>query len=1179
MQSSAEARALRIAFSLVFASLCCRPALGQDAVNADATRRANLPRLAFNRMGHVASIRALTFDPDGEFLYSGGTDKAVHVWRVPKAGDDEELKLIASVRPNHTPNGGLINFVVRIPRGSPDAKACDLAVGGEGFLGLRGDFQIFRSKPDIASLSFALAQHVIHDGPGIGAVETDCAKIERQFQEYKGHYQVLTGARLSPQGKYLMTHQRYVAADYCKPDDRLIVWKVPDGDGKYEHHLTVDEELNIVAGDFSNEETIFYVTNNGNDNGNDTFEIHRQENKPGGIAKSWKIPWPEPIKDIVVSASRNKIRIFDRRGAVLDYNADDCTRVDQFGNLSQGTRVCLAVATSPDMDLVALSLRHANMYLSDVMVIDTTRQRPTRVYRAAGYVESLAFHPDGKRLAIGGGPANDVVLLDIDRLPAENAADAIVIRLPSRERAASGSTIWAVGFESHDQERAFPRLVFSHDLIVQGRPAPEWLRFDTQRRRLEKADNAPDQIKFKEFEGWKFSPTLDGNSRPFVTDPQGNPVPLDNVPLTVDGTLVYGRLNEWTFIPPNVQANHPSLSIATCFEGGQIVVHRLPEGTRTHELVDHQSGVRSLAVSKDGRWLLSGSSDQSMRLWPLAGIDQLRDLGLTLRQENAQYFVQSVRARSAADREFQLRPNDRIESVTFQSRNAGQPPEHVLTDLKLLDETVTKMGAGDGIKMAYFRDGVRIESILSRLFEKPALGFFPSVKRDWVLWTPEGYYDTSVLGDENLLGWHRNRVVVRNDAFPELDQDAAFYPISRYESQLRKKELIDSILFSADPAQAFPAVQVDNPPRILVSRTDAPNRPPVILDNDGAADLGAINQTELKVEVFPDDGHTLVGEVVVRQDGRKLPPEIVLPGGSPRLEFRRKVELASLTSDFSVEARDESGARAVRSFSLSWTPPEPKVVRRPRLVLRAIGVSDFDRLDSSGGDIPYADADAVAITDGIDGRVQREKAFVDDRIDVESLTEKDATHSNLRHAFESLLAMRDQQELAQGDTVVVTLVSHLLANKMLLSVDADGSDESALDVSFVRYALASLADTGCRVLLILNGYHNEKVFGQSSNFMEFVRALGRDGVFVLFADENEKSVVNDGNHCLSSAIVRVCETETNFSELSVDDFAAKVGKIAEVLSGRRNYPRLRVPDTLGARVERVRIFRAEGAAK
>jgi hypothetical protein len=264
---------------------------------------------------------------------------------------------------------------------------------------------------------------------------------------------------------------------------------------------------------------------------------------------------------------------------------------------------------------------------------------------------------------------------------------------------------------------------------------------------------------------------------------------------------------------------------------------------------------------------------------------------------------------------------------------------------------------------------------------------------------------------------------------------------------------------------------------------------------------------------------------------------------------------------------------------LSWSPPEPKIARRPRLILRAIGVSDFDRLDPSGGDIPYADSDAVAITDGIEGRVQREKSFVDDRIDVEVVTDKDATQSNLRHAFESLLAMKDRQELAQGDTVVVTLVSHLLANKMLLSVDADGSDESALDVSFVRYALASLADTGCRVLLILNGYHNEKVFGQSSNFMEFVRALGRDGVFVLFADENEKSVVNDRNHCLTSAIVRVCETETNFSELSVDDFAAKVGKIAEVLSGRRNYPRLRVPDTLGARVERVRIFRAEGAAK
>src|SRR5262249_62319748 len=39
---------------------------------------------------------------------------------------------------------------------------------------------------------------------------------------------------------------------------------------------------------------------------------------------------------------------------------------------------------------------------------------------------------------------------------------------------------------------------------------------------------------------------------------------------------------------------------------------------------------------------------------------------------------------------------------------------------------------------------------------EPLLSLFIAEDGDWVLWTPQGYYDAS-LGGDRLIGWHINR--------------------------------------------------------------------------------------------------------------------------------------------------------------------------------------------------------------------------------------------------------------------------------------------------------------------------------------------------------------------------------------------------------------------------------------
>ena len=78
---------------------------------------------------------------------------------------------------------------------------------------------------------------------------------------------------------------------------------------------------------------------------------------------------------------------------------------------------------------------------------------------------------------------------------------------------------------------------------------------------------------------------------------------------------------------------------------------------------------------------------------------------------------------------------------------------------------------------------------------------------------PEGYYHSSIAGDRELLGWHVNKE-------RDVATTTAFYPMSRYEAQLRKGEVIDGLLSSADVVAALTVAQgptaVVPPPSIRI---------------------------------------------------------------------------------------------------------------------------------------------------------------------------------------------------------------------------------------------------------------------------------------------------------------------------------------------------------------------------
>ena len=87
---------------------------------------------------------------------------------------------------------------------------------------------------------------------------------------------------------------------------------------------------------------------------------------------------------------------------------------------------------------------------------------------------------------------------------------------------------------------------------------------------------------------------------------------------------------------------------------------------------------------------------------------------------------------------------------------------------------------GDGtIRWHRAEDGAELLALFIHLPEGP------DGPREWILFTPEGYYDASSPAAEKLIGWHLNRGP---------DEAADFYPVDTFASVYKNPARIDAAL-------------------------------------------------------------------------------------------------------------------------------------------------------------------------------------------------------------------------------------------------------------------------------------------------------------------------------------------------------------------------------------------------
>jgi hypothetical protein len=291
------------------------------------------------------------------------------------------------------------------------------------------------------------------------------------------------------------------------------------------------------------------------------------------------------------------------------------------------------------------------------------------------------------------------------------------------------------------------------------------------------------------------------------------------------------------------------------------------------------------------------------------------------------------------------------------------------------------------------------------------LALFVNAKtREWVVWTPQGYYASSLNGDQ-MVGWHLNK---------GWDQAAEFVTAARLKKHLYRPDIVKRAFELADADAAVREAGLfgfkladlasHTPPEFRIvdpgNKTHADNSPVAVRLELGASD-DPVTGFDLKV------------------NGRQVTPRNVrdLPNPTKDAELLTiNVPMEKGENHIQVTAHNSVG-ETVQDLVI-YLDRQGVLDKKGRLFILAVGVDKYYHLPPTCGmfrsqscDLHYAAADARLMVDTLTKKAGPLHTEVISRLLVTN-GDTPPTKANIENA---LLAFRDAR---QEDTVILFIASH-----------------------------------------------------------------------------------------------------------------------------------------------------------
>jgi hypothetical protein len=391
--------------------------------------------------------------------------------------------------------------------------------------------------------------------------------------------------------------------------------------------------------------------------------------------------------------------------------------------------------------------------------------------------------------------------------------------------------------------------------------------------------------------------------------------------------------------------------------------------------------------------------------------------------------------------------------------------------------------------------------------------------RDWVAWTPEGYY-AATPGGERVMGFTVDH---------GLDRETSFVPAERFRKVLYRPDVIKLVLEKRSVEEALKVANAALPKENVPAPT-----------GDEVADLGkllpptvkltVVDKTKLpvvklRVEAVAGAKEQPIKALRLLVDGRPLPDRQGLAeykDGKQKEDIPWTVKLPPGPHQLAVLARSADTSAISNEEEVNCT--EAKDL--PVLHVLAIGVNKYKEPKL---DLNCAENDARGIARAFEKGCKGE---LFGKVSPTILIDKQASRQAILDAIKDLRS-NEKTKVKDNDLLVVFFAGHGVTKKnqfFLLTHEAvlDDLENKALSGAKLREALGAFP---CQVLLIMDACHAGAFGGTGKLTLKEFKPAGDDaarsltdsevGVAVMCAAMgNERSEERGGNGLFTRALMK-----------------------------------------------------------
>jgi len=781
-----------------------------------------------------------------------------------------------------------------------------------------------------------------------------------------------------------------------------------------------------------------------------------------------------------------------------------------------GSRLALGVATA----LAGPAPRYFMEGNDDILLYEeltaATLPKPKTIPHS-GRAEALAFHPNGGRLAVAGGDADEVRLLDLSR-PEKPLS---VVR-------GRGRHLEGVNLSVDGNVLGIQAGRNAGSLDPNNRAEGAWTRFNLARF-TPTADMTVKWVGVRTTDGgWSIVP--DEESR-FVWYAETK---------RADGSTVRLRLGLdrdvdqaptcFTFVPtpegkrPRVLVGHYygcslfELDPARVWKNPRTGVDELP---RSKLFIGHGAEVNAIVADRRGEWFVTASNDQTVAGWSLADWKAQAALGGSFEVKDGRLVVSAIDVGSPAW-EAGLSKGDVIDRLAVDAR--------VIYDHRAGRDVGTAESAAQalaqpqpGIELFFnWSAGESRRGTPTRIKQRPLWKFFPAFDErgrmtDSILWMWHGsYYYTASLHGDRMVGWHVNA--------PEVGGTPAFHSLERYKQIFLKPGAIAKLIGTRSVEAALQEAVGGNvlrqsfrqfePPPVDLAIGRAEVRGEMVKVNLAVNALGNNPDLQLdRIELWLNDHRFKVWNAAGKNT---IAEEVAIPAGA----FRAGDNQITLLATNPARGRAET-MRFIRNAVTA---------QKTGLHGLAIGVDNYDehrKADTVGlrsfGNLKFAGADAIAFQKTVRTYLGEGRQFSNG--DLPLMLDASVGREALMGSLADLKKQQAAGKVRPDDLLVVFFAGHgdLLTNGgQVLPVKADGRGFAADSGRFVfccpNYAPARpeatslsgeelfdrLANINCRKLVFLDACHSGGAV--EANLLRRCIPNGQGPIVMAACDESEQSL-------------------------------------------------------------------------